>query len=319
MVIISQIPAAVKWTEKKHNSLAVASALARAGLIERAQRMKQCGRWLTVEKCPECGKSHVSSASLCRDRLCPTCAWRLNLKRFAEMMACAGLITDMGAFTPAFLTLTVRNVRADKLRETLSKMAEDWNRFINRPKTKELVRGWARALEITYNRESHTFHPHYHIILLQDSDILWMRGMTPAECQTYYRSAWKKASRLDYEPITDYREIHPKNGDSGMCDSDKLAAAISETFKYATKSRDIEDMSAAELREYAAAISGIRMTAYGGIIKKARAKLGYHGDDLSETDTEPHIKCTCGSDMVKMIAQWSFERGQYEFLTEFLI
>ena len=90
-------------------------------------------------------------------------------------MSCVGLIADLGDYTPAFLTLTVRNVRAGDLRATLRQMSEDWNRFINRPKTKQLVAGWAKALEITYNTERHTFHPHYHVILLQDTDALGLR------------------------------------------------------------------------------------------------------------------------------------------------
>lgn len=318
MDIIPQVPAAVKWAEHKKNSLRVAAALDSAGLHTRAARMRECGRWLTVQKCPECGKSHISSASLCRDRLCPTCAWRLNLKRFAEMMSCAGLIQDIGDYTPAFLTLTVRNVRAGDLRATLRQMSADWNRFINRPKTKQLVAGWARALEITYNQDRHTFHPHYHIILLQDTDALGLREMTPGTCRRYYREAWHKAARLDYEPITDYREIHPREDDSGQCDSDRLAAAITETFKYATKSRDIEEMTARELREYAAAVTGIRFTAYGGIIKQARAQLGYKGEELQESDVEPHIRCECGAELVEMVAEWSFERHQYEFMRDIL-
>lgn len=280
-----------------------------AGFKKRGYTMRECGTFLQYKVCPDCGKSFISSANLCRDRLCPTCSWRLSLKRFAEMCQIMTKISEEDLDSAGFLTLTVQNCKPENLRYTIKKMNEDWNRMLAGRKMKSLLLGWAKSLEITYNEEKNTFHPHFHII------VLFNDFLGEGETNMIFRKAWDKACRLPYEPITDFRLIESKK-ESISVDNDNVFNAILETFKYAVKDHDMENMPLQTFREFVQAIQGLRFVSFGGIIKQARQDLGIQD---TEEDIENDIelsreKCNCGADLIKMIYQWSFTEKQYNTL-----
>lgn len=294
-----------KWTEKKRKNLVIADKMQDAGFFKRGLRMRDCGTFLNYKICPDCGKSFISSANLCRDKLCPTCAWRLSLKRFAEMCSTMSYLDEMDLGCAGFLTLTVKNCKPENLRYTVKKMNEDWNRMLASRKMKDVMSGWAKSLEITYNQETNTFHPHFHVIVLFED------FLGEGETQRLFRNAWSKACRLPYEPITDFRTIDRSKESLGS-DNDKIFGAILETFKYSVKDKDIEDMPLQTFRDFVVGIQGLRFVSFGGIIKKARQNLGLKEDDNDENDIEINRdKCTCGADLLKVICQWSFTEKQY--------
>lgn len=299
-----------KWSAKKRQNMAVSDKMIDAGFRKRGYLMKECGTFLQYKFCPDCGKSFISSANLCRDRLCPTCAWRLSLKRFAEMCQVVNSLNECDLGAVGFLTLTVRNCRPENLGYTIRKMAEDWNRMISGRKIKYLVSGWARSLEITYNEKNNTFHPHFHIIVLLDDFI------GEGETNVFFRKAWNRACRLDYEPITDFRMIDART-ESTATDNNKIYDAICETFKYSVKDKELENMPVQTFREFVQAVSGVRFVSYGGIIKQARKDLNLKE---TETDEENEIelsrdKCTCGAELLQMVCEWSFTESQYKRLS----
>mgnify|MGYP006330679091 CR=1 FL=1 len=296
-----------KWTEKKKANLKIADKMCDIGFKKRGFRMRECGTFLTYKYCPDCGKSFISSSNLCRDKLCPTCSWRLSLKRFAEMCCTMNALNDCDMSCAGFLTLTVKNCKPENLRYTIKKMNEDWNRMLAGRIMKTLIIGWARSLEITYNKETNTFHPHFHIIVLFEDMI------DEGETNKFFRKAWGHACRLPYEPITDFRMINRSKESTGT-DNDKIYGAILETFKYSVKDSEVEEMPLDVFRQFVMAIQGIRFVSFGGIIKKARKELGLKEND-SEDDNDIEIardKCTCGADLIKVICEWSFTEKQYK-------
>ena len=297
-----------KWTEKKRKNMKISDKMVDAGFRKRGILMRECGTFIHYKTCPDCGKSYISSSNLCRDRLCPTCAWRLSLKRFAEMCQIISKVSEFDMECAGFLTLTVRNCKPENLRYTIKKMNEDWNRMLASRKIKGILLGWAKSLEITYNPENNTFHPHFHVILLFDN------FLGEGETQKFFRKAWDKACRLPYEPITDFRLIEEEENIS--VDNDKVFGAILETFKYSVKDSEIEDMPLGTFRQFVQAISGMRFVSYGGIIKTARRELGMEDN---EEDIENNIElsrdlCTCGAELIKVVCQWSFTEKQYKRL-----
>lgn len=293
-----------KWSEKKRNSVRVGRKMIDAGFIERGKRMEYCGHFLNMKKCPDCGHSEISSASLCRDKLCPTCQWRLSLRRFSEMCCTVSYIKDLDEYNAGFLTLTVRNCSPCDLRYTLQTMTKDWNRLMAQRWMKKIMAGCARSVEITYNPFTKTFHPHFHIITLTNP------GYDEGFLRAKFNQGWQKASRLDYCPVTDFRFIKADEDGSGNIDDDRLTGAILETFKYATKADDLESMPLHIFRQFVTAIQGVRFTSFAGIIKEARKNLGYKDDE--ETDEEiTRDKCKCGKDMTLHLLQWSFAKKEY--------
>ena len=269
--------------------------------------MRECGSLVEGRLCPECGKFVISTASFCRDRLCPMCQWRLALKRYAEMCAALGYVLDNQPLIKAsFLTLTVKNCDPGDLRQTLANMAKAWNRVMARRKIKSLFSGWARSVEVTYNEKKNTFHPHYHVILLLTEEA----AKTPeGVIRQSLSDAWYDACQTSYRPITDYKEIQP---DEFAPDSEKLAAAIVETYKYTTKSKEAETMPLGAFRALVWGLNGVRIASFGGIIKDARAALKFADDDEPEADGAP-IRCPkCNAEMANAALRWSFERKEYE-------
>lgn len=301
---ISQIPPLVKWTEKKIKNQYVANRMISAGFTKRGRLMLECGTILSQRICPDCGKSFISSANLCRDRMCPTCSWRLSLKRFAEMCAVCQTCQDLTSYKAGFLTLTVKNCRAKDLKQTLKDMSAAWNRMLATVKKQIAIFGWARSVEITYNEQTFTFHPHYHIIILLDP------AADEGRCRAYFHKKWSQAWKEDYDPVTDYREI---SADKTDIDQPDFTAAILETYKYAVKSDDIANMPTSIFRQLVLAINGARLVAFGGIIKETRRLLSFtEDDDLDEPGREI---CDCGAPLQAALLRWSFEEGMYKKMT----
>lgn len=297
----------LKWTVKKIANIAVAEKMEDAGFKKRGFRMRECGTFLQYRYCPDCGKSFISSANLCRDKLCPTCSWRLSLKRFAEMCCTMNALSEYDISCAGFLTLTVKNCKPENLRYTIQKMNEDWNRMLAGRKMRELVIGWARSLEVTYNEETNTFHPHFHVI------VLFEQLIPEGELNILFRKAWHHACRLPYDPITDFRLIDGTK-ESTATDNDKIFKAILETFKYSVKDSELAEMPVPTFRQFVSAIQGLRFVSFGGIIKKARKELGMRetdADDENEIELN-RDKCTCGADLIKIICEWSFTERQYK-------
>lgn len=316
MYIIAQQGGHVKWSAKKKENIiaakrmwAAGKAMNREDLVRRAASMFECGRYVTMGICPDCGRAEIKSANLCRDRFCPTCAWRLSLRRFAEMCSTMAFVMDQGDYVAGFLTLTVKNVPVDKLSATLKKMSADWNRMFQRRTIKRLVVGGARSLEITYNEKTKEFHPHYHAILLFD------KKHPLKELQITFRESWNSACREDYEPITDFRFIESERD----CTGEQLEKAICETYKYAVKPGDMDKMSLETFAALTKAVYNVRTASYSGIIKAARAILRFEDtEEPTEEDTTDLLGpiCGCGGKIALAAARWSFDTNSYQIIDD---
>lgn len=314
------------WTEYKKYSLTVADLMQDAGFPKRSKRIRECATMIKGAKCPQCGRTEITSANFCRDRMCPTCAWRLSLKRYAEIMAMVGYLNDLEDYNVGFLTLTVRNCQPHLLGETLKRMSQDWNRLNSRRAFSRMCEGWARSVEVTYNPEAGTFHPHYHVIMLIKGDY------DLAHYQVTFRDEWQAAARLAYRPITDFREVRSHKetaeiaGDDAAAgfftadqfrpDSAVLSGALLEISKYCFKPSDFQTIPVRDFREMVLGLKGLRMCAFGGVLKDARKALDMKEDtQLEDGDDIAPIKCKCGAVMEEIALRWSFSAAQYEAIS----
>ena len=283
-----------KWAEKRVKKRDIADKMAAAGYIRRAFAMRNCGSQMAIQYCEHCGLHRIRSTNLCRDRLCPVCRWRLAIKRYAEMVqVCDIAKTEYPTNRYFFLTLTIRNCAPDDLGSTLSAMAAAWNRLLQRKIMRNAVQGWARSVEVTYNAKAGTMHPHYHILLQvpQYYDAIAINA-------DRFAHEWQTALRLKYQPIIDLREVHEgKIGD--------ISGAVCETFKYAVKDKDLQEMPLRDFATYVEQISGTRATAFGGTIKRIRQSLGFNDkDEPGGEDTT--ITCPkCGTGLQTAVFEWA--------------
>lgn len=107
-------------------------------------------------------KGKTLTSSYCGNRWCIQC----NRIRTAKLLN--GYFDALQALQdPQFVTLTIPNVSGDILRYTIEKMQYTAYSLIHKwqSRHKENKINGVRKIECTYNPSSHTFHPHFHIIV----------------------------------------------------------------------------------------------------------------------------------------------------------
>ena len=250
-------------------------------------------------------KRKLTAANFCRDRLCPMCQWRKSLVMFTQLSRTMNYIEahpeKYGEVRCLFLTLTVKNCKADELTETLSDMFSAWQRLNRMLKKKLSYKGSYRALEVTINEETGEYHPHFHVLLLVSPEYFKSDYMK----QTDYIALWRKALQVDYDPgahINRMKNSKPK--------------AIAEVAKYTVKPGDWlsfdtvkTDAHIATLRE---ALHGRRLVSFTGILKEARKALkliDVDRADLIQTDEDELIR----GDVVECIEHYRWTAGVGSF------
>jgi plasmid rolling circle replication initiator protein Rep len=96
----------------------------------------------------------------CHNRWCLVCNRIKTAKYLNEYTPIIAGFKD-----PRFVTLTTPNPTAKNLSSTLDTMNRQWLQIRDVYRKKGITLKGVRKLEITYNRQSDTYHPHYHIII----------------------------------------------------------------------------------------------------------------------------------------------------------
>ena len=303
-----------KWVEKKQKNAIIAQKMRKIGYMKRGERMSQCGDVLDYRYCSDCGTWYIKKANLCRDRFCPVCSWRLSLQRYNEMREVISIInsTDNEITNWSLITLTCKNCDEGQVSETLSLMAKAWNLTKQQRDIKPHIVGWARSVEITYNEESKTFHPHYHCL------IAWKNGNSGTllvnkwlfACKKYKLTANVKAQNVS--PVQHLRTKNVSQVEVSQELPEQFTKAILETFKYSIKTSDLEDMPLKAFKNLVEQYGGKRLIAYGGIIKDvARAKKALEDDIIDDIQIDTCKNCG-SNELEQLLYKWSFGTKAYE-------
>jgi len=114
----------------------------------------------------------------CKQRFCTVC----NRVRTAHYINAYSKIID-SFDKPFMLTLTIRNCKGIHLRENIQQM-QSFFRFFNKKQSKSGYKNkYLRKLEVTFNHEKTTYHPHYHIVCENRS----LSEVLLAEWMSYFR------------------------------------------------------------------------------------------------------------------------------------
>jgi plasmid rolling circle replication initiator protein Rep len=239
--------------------------------------VRNCGTFLEFKTNPTNGKTVLSSANFCKSRLCPMCNWRLSLKRFANLSEVMEQAKQQ-KFQFLFLTLTVQNSKGEDLKKTISAMLKSFN-SLTKYKDFGIIKGYFRAVEVTYNRTTNEFHPHIHVILAIKNTYFNSKYYISQE---KWAQLWQQALSVDYMPIVDIRKAYTKKGKQ---------SAEAEASKYTVKDSDYlinDDTELAKnvLTVYDSALKGARLVAYGGVLKEIAKQLELEEDNLTDDITD---------------------------------
>jgi plasmid rolling circle replication initiator protein Rep len=292
------------WREKKQNSLKVSDSYMRLGQDKKAKNIRWCSSSLSFEV-GETGSKTLCAANFCKERLCPMCQWRKSLKVFWQVSRVMDVAqVENRNHVPLFLTLTVKNCYADGLKDTVSMILNGWYQFTKHSKTKNIVQGWFRALEITYNQVKDEYHPHLHVILMVDkSYFVGKYYMQTAE----WVQLWRTAAKLEYDPVCDIRKV--KQGK-------EKHKAVAEVAKYVTKDKDyiLEDLD--QMDEVVDALSSAmyqrQLFAFGGTLKKIARRLNV--DEVEDGDLVHIDEDKIRTDVAKVIETYDWNFGAANFV-----
>lgn len=302
--MLNQLEQGALWRDRKNSSQLLADSFERLG-DPKANRVRYCAEWLTFFACPNGHEKRLLHANFCKARLCPICSWNRSRKIFGQLKTVLHLAVRRRPIRFLFLTLTARNVPPYELSAQIDRLFQAWHRFSRRKWFLTIIVGWFRVLEITYNLQQGTYHPHFHILLAVIPSYFSTRYVRQ-DLWVYY---WQEALRVDYIPIVDIRAV--RRTTRGQA----LEGVAAEAGKYAVKPADylIPGRPEETDRIVAAldpALKGRRLVTYGGELRKIyrevrEIKGSYEG-----------CKCSiCQSDMFREIYRWNAGLKGYQLET----
>lgn len=255
------------WNLKKRMNLLYSHYLE---ILEynKAANVKDCGNIIGLKEDSE-GHLRVNQTWFCHSRLCPMCNWRRAIKQSYHLKCVLQKALESypkGCFL--FLTLTEKNCYADELHSLLKAMTKGFMRLSQYKKIKKNLLGYVRTTEITINENKKEYHPHMHIILFMKST--YFSGKQNYISKTQWTTFYKKARKLNYDPIIDIRVIKGQN-------DNLLLKTAQEVAKYQVKDSDFltgninKDLEIVKTLENA--LKGTKSISYGGIFKEINRNI----------------------------------------------
>lgn len=273
---------------------------------KKSVRMKHCGEFLRFglfDNEQHELELHLTKANFCRVRWCPICEWRKSLLWKARFYnALPSLLQENPSARWIFLTFTVKNCEITDLRKTIQNMNTAWNRIVKHTVFENII-GWVRKVEITRSKDG-TAHPHFHIVAIVRPSYFTGHGYVK---QADWVSAWRRAARLDYDPIVDVRVI--KNMTDSK-DESSIKPGIKEVLKYSVKPGDMTQDPHWFL-QMAEQTHRLRLIATGGILKDVlREDEPLSDDDLIHLDDKRDAEKEELADRI-LTFLWSDDRSNY--------
>ena len=137
-------------------------------------------------------KRKLMMANSCNNRFCPMCAYRKARKDGLKHMIMTKKLKKDNKYAFLFLTLIAPSVPGEELENEIKSYAAAFNRFVLFKEFQKINLGYIRKLEITYNSEKNTYHPHYHLILCVNKSYFKSRDYIK---QKKWLEMWKIAKR----------------------------------------------------------------------------------------------------------------------------
>ena len=254
------------------------------------------------------------------------CNWRRSLKIAYHNKRIVETVNERENVRWLFLTLTVKNVDAENLSETISDMFNAFNRLTKYKAFKISIKGFFRALEVTKNRDSEsssfgTYHPHFHVLLCVSPSYFKKKDLYIT--QDKWTSLWQKAMKIDYKPIVHIQKVKPKDKldeletyEKDFKKAMKEQHAILEVSKYPVKDTDVikgNKLTAENVETVLAldnALSYKRLIGYGGLLNEIHKELNLgdseDGDLVNITENDEIANGT-----FDVIARWHIGLKNY--------
>lgn len=220
-------------------------------------------------------KGVLVNGSFCRQRICPLCQRRRSLRLYSNVMQILQPIKNNYSFL--HLSLTVPNCEVSDISDTITNINNASKELFK--KLKHIFKGVIRSLEVTYNFETETMHPHLHCLILVN--------------KSYFTSR----NYIKYEDLKKmWGEItNNKNPQIYIRKCTELENCVKEVVKYASKPIDFlyqltEQQALDCYSSVAYALKNRRLIQCFGVCAELSKKFHLNLDDDIEQPTEYEIK-----------------------------
>lgn len=248
---------------KKGYNKNVIDFLQSVGETDRALSIEHCGEHIGITNID--GIAKIVKADFCRERLCYICAWRRQAKFTAQTFPIISILENKG-YSFIFVTLTIKNMQYQDLESAVDKLLHGYELLRKRRKIARSWDGIVRSLELTYNSDTDTFHPHLHLLVAVKGN--YFKDSNLYISQEEMSGMWADCIDADYIPICNIKKI-----------TDNAVGAV-ETIKYSLKPTRAEKAFSA----FFYILRGRRLISFCGIFSKLRKELKYSDFDTILTD-----------------------------------
>ena len=260
---------------------------------KRFEALVNCGTQLQFEKSFEGDKYiyHLRGANFCRQRCCPMCQFRRSEKMFAEVLRVVKLLENDYRFLHLVLTIPNSN-DGNELIQAIRLLYKGFSFFMAYKSIRGAFKGVLRCLEISYNYESDSFHPHLHCLVavnksyFNDSKsylsydklrFMWSEAIEKAQKKLPFEFQFLR----DKPPLLQIHIGSIKEGDT---------SGVAEVCKYCVKPLEFEgadnDYRAYQNKKILLTLwhtlKGFRFVQKYGVIKEAFKTLNISDDDIEE-------------------------------------
>ena len=336
------------WRLHKQTTEKLAECYVFIGWERKADNVKRCASYLEFVKCTINEKHHLKlvDANFCRDRMCSQCQWRKSMRQFSVAVKVGHELRrqekDEGKPESQFifLTLTIPNVPLEKLSDAIDGLFAGWKLLRQRKEVKKITLGYHRALEISYNAKTNTFHPHIHAAIVVSPN--YFNGHNYLK-QERWLEIWREAMRMPEITQVDVRKIRDKKG------QDEITSGFAEACKYSLKYwastlteeeqqrikkkakaagvdfgmeghiwlRNTLEETANVVGDLVNALHNRRLVQFGGVLRDIKRELKLKsaeegGDLVNISDEKTECACpVCGADTIRHLYKWFSDFRDY--------
>ena len=274
---------------------------------KKAEQVLNCGvsLWFHLKEHQITKEQKLKLAEMytCKDRFCPFCNWRRQLKYSKLVYEYLDELQSQKNLRYIFLTLTVPNCHIDDLKATIQHMNKSFERLSKTKAYKKAVLGHFKALEILGdNTKGAEAHPHFHILLIVDKNYFTSKNYIS---QKEFLQMWRDATRNQNITQVDIRIIKPNK------DKNATASAVAEMCKYPLKDTDISKLTSEQFEKFVLQLKGIRNINAGGNLKNILKGTEKMDNDLVHIDDEHNDQLWIL--LKKLLYEYRNEKGNRNF------
>ena len=119
------------------------------------------------------------------------CAWRKARKDALKISVIMKWLETEYDKAFIFVTLTAPNVKAEDLPAEIDLYNKAFQRLVKRKEIAPIFTGYIRKLEITYNADQQTYHPHFHILFVVNKSYFTSRDYVK---QAKWLELWREVT-----------------------------------------------------------------------------------------------------------------------------